>query len=384
MARLLESGLCACLLLLPLVQSGGKERGKEKKPKEAPKSSAPAAAVHLQVCTGKLAEARKLARERNAGLLIHVLLKEMESENQEYRRRFLEDPAMQGACARLILLVSDNGEHPSKTIEETVDGKKVTRTACSVYPWYSTCSQHQQNFNDLALEYREEDGSMSCPQAILQAPDGSVTARLNTRGVPDAGEILSGIAEQQKKFGPGLLESEWNELVHVLEDARAAQTAKSWPDALRKWARVREITPSSAYGAEAAKAASAAEQGLQAQIEHECEGLVPGSAAAAWRRLAELQRACAGLPAEKEIAARLRKAETQKDIQAEIAAVKLESEADALLHSAQESADAKKDKELEKTVRKLLGKRYAATQAAARARELWPDWAADEAKKSAK
>ena len=384
MARLLEVGLCTSLLLLSLVQSGGKERGKEKKPKEPPKSSAPALATKLQVFTGKLAEARKLARERNSGLLIHVLLKDMESENVEYRKKFLEDPALQAACARLILLVSDNGEHPSKTVEEIVDGKKQTRTVCSAYPWYATCAQHQQNFNDLALEYREEDGSMSCPQAILQAPDGSISARLNTRGVPDPGEILAGIEAQRKQFGPGLLESEWTELAHVLDDARAAVVAKDWPLALQRWARVREITPQSAYGAEASKALPEAEKSLRAQIEKASEGFVPGRAAAAWKELAELQRACAGLALEKEIAARLRKAEAQKDIAEEIAAVKLEAEADALLRSAQELADAKKDKELEKTVRKLLGKRYAATQAAARARSLWPEWAADEAKKNAK
>ena len=97
-----------------------------------------------------------------------------------------------------------------------------------------------------------------------------------------------------------------------------------------------------------------------------------------------MQRACAGLPVEKEIAARLKQAEAQKQLQAEIALVKLEAEADALLRAAQELADAQKDKQLEKTVRKLLGARYAATPAAGSARSLWPDWAADEARKSAR
>jgi hypothetical protein len=126
------------------------------------------------------------------------------------------------------------------------------------------------------------------------------------------------------------------------------------------------------------------EKALSAELDRTCEGLVPGNAAAAWRRLSELQRACAGLPVEREIAARLKKAEAKKEIQDEIAQVKLEAEADALLRSAQELADLKKDKELERTVRKLLGKRYAATPAAERARSLWPDWAADEARKAGK
>jgi len=383
MARLLETGLCALAALLPLFQSGGKERGQPKK-KEPQKTSAPAASVHLQVATGKLSEARKLARQRNAGLLIHVLLKDMESENVEYRKKFIDDPAFMAACERLIVLVSDNGQHPSKTIEETIEGKKVTRNACSVYPWYETCAQHQQNFNDLALEYRDEDGSMRCPQTILLAPDGSLSARINTSGVGDPGEILAGIEEQKKSFGPGLLEAEWTELSRALEDARAAQSGKAWPEALRKWTRVREISPLSSYGAEAGKALPEAEKAFAAELDHACEGLVPGTAAAAWKRLAELQRACAGLPVEKEIAARLKKAEAKKELQDEIAVVKLEAEAEALLHSAQEFADAKKDKELEKCVRKLLGKRYAPTPAAERARTLWPAWAEEEARKPAK
>jgi hypothetical protein len=147
---------------------------------------------------------------------------------------------------------------------------------------------------------------------------------------------------------------------------------------------VRELNPLSVYGAEAARSLSEAQQALAAEIEATCKGFVPGNAGATWKALTELQRACAGMPVEKEITARLKQAETLKEIQAEIAGVKLEVEADALLRTAQEQADSKKDRELEKTVRKLLGKRYAATPAAGRARALWPEWADDEARKSGK
>lgn len=382
MARLLEAGLCALLALAPLAQSGGKDRGQKKK--EPPKAATPAQQARLPVFTGKLADARKLARERNAGLLVHILLKDMESENVEYRKRFLEEPGMLAACERLVVLISDNGAHPSKTLEETVDGKKVTRTVCSAYPWFETCGQHQQSFNDLALEYRGEDGNLHCPQTILVGPDGKLVVQLNTGGVGEPAEILAGLDELAKKFGPGLDESEWTELVRTLEEARAAQASKAWPVALRKWTRVRDMRPLSAYGAEAAKALPEVEKAFATELDALCADFVPGKAAAAWKRLVEWQRACAGMPAEKDIAARLRKAEAKKELQDELAKVKLEEEADALLRAAQDLADAKKDKELEKTVRKLLGKRYAATPAAERARSLWPDWAADEARKNSK
>ena len=383
MVRLFEFGMCLALLALPAAQAGGKPKAKDKKP-EPQKSAAPAALPPLQVFTGKLADARKLARERNAGLLIHVMIKDMDGENQEYRKRFLEEPALRAACERLIVLISDNGQHPSKSIEETVDGKKQTREACSVYPWFQSCAQHQLNLNDLALEYRDEDGSMHCPQTILQAPDGSVLVRLNSSGVGDPAEIEAGVAELEKKFGKGLLPAEWTELARALDEGRGAQASRTWPLALRRWTRVRELSPLSAYGTEAAKVLPEIERALATELEETCKGLVPGSAAAAWRRLSDLQTACSGLPFEKQVAARLKQAEAQKDIQAEIAVVKLEAEAEALLKTAQEQADAKKDKELEKTVRKLLGKRYAATPAAKSARTLWPEWAAEEERKAAK
>ncbi|MBK7644290.1 MAG: hypothetical protein IPJ19_14810 [Planctomycetes bacterium] len=376
MAPLLQTGLCAALALLPFVQSGGKERGRDKKKEPV--------ATRLEFATGKLAQARQTARERNQGLLIHILLVDMEKENVEYRQKFLADPAVIAACDRVLVLVSDNGKHASTSVEETVDGKKEKREACSIYPAYSTCAQHQQNFNDLALEYRSEDGSLHCPQTILLAPDGSLVKRIDISGVGEPAELLAGLEELRAKFGPGLGEAEWIEVSRALEEARAAQAAKSWATALRKWSRIREITPLSAYGAEAEKALPASRKGLDEELERTAAELVPGKAAAAWKKLAQLQRACAGLEVEKEIELRLKKAERRKDIAEEIAAVKLEAEAEALLASAQELADAKKEKELERVVRKLLGKRYAATPAAERARALWPEWAPAEEKQGGK
>lgn len=382
MARLLEAGLCLALALVPLAQVPGK--GKDPKKKEPPKAGAPAAAVaRLELFAGKLAEARKRARERNAGLLIHILLKDMEAENKDYVSKILENPELVAACARVVVYVAHNGEHAPKTVEDLLDGKKITRQVCSFLPWFESCAQHAQAFNDLALEFREEDGSLHCPQTILLAPDGTIATRLNTLGVPAASEVLAGVEDLVRKFGPGLTEAEWTEVARVLDEARGAALAKNWPLALQKWARILALTPKSAYGTEATQGSAAAEKELVAELDRTCAELVPGKAAAAWKRLSELQTACTGLALEKEIAARLKKAETKKEIQPELAAVKLEAEAEALLQAAQAQADARKEKELEKTVRKLLGKRYAATEAARRARSLWPQWAPPEEPKPA-
>jgi hypothetical protein len=105
---------------------------------------------------------------------------------------------------------------------------------------------------------------------------------------------------------------------------------------------------------------------------------VPGTAAEGWKKLVEFQQTCAGLAAEKEIAARLKKAETDKAIKAEIAACKLALEADALLAEAQRARDAGDAKTAERAVRRLLAKRFAECAAAKKAREAWPEIAADE------
>lgn len=382
MARLFEAGLCLALACLPLAQGPGK--GKDPKRKEPPKSSAPAAApARLEVFTGKLADARKRAKERNAGLLIHILLKDMEDENKDYLTKILQEPELVAACARVVVYVAHNGEHPGKSVEELVDGKKVTRQVCSFLPWFESCAQHSRAFNDLAIEFREEDGSLHCPQTILLAPDGTIAARQNTLGIPAASEVLAGIEDLQRRIGPGLTDAEWTEVARVLDEARGAAEAKNWPLALQKWARIQAITPKSGYGAEATQGSATAEKALVSELDRVCAELVPGTAAAAWKRLTQLQSACAGLALEKEIGARLKKAEAKKEIQPELAAVKLEAEAEALLRSAQVQADAHQDKELERTVRKLLGKRFAATEAARRARSLWPQWAPPEEPKPA-
>ncbi|MFM7282038.1 MAG: hypothetical protein ACKO32_09700, partial [Planctomycetia bacterium] len=96
---------------------------------------------------------------------------------------------------------------------------------------------------------------------------------------------------------------------------------------------------------------------------------------AAYRELQSFEKDCAGLAIAAEIRARIAKAEAQKDIKEELALVRLEIEAEALLEQAQTCSDAGNAKELGKTLKKLFAKRLANTAAARKALSLWPEHA---------
>jgi hypothetical protein len=167
-------------------------------------------------------------------------------------------------------------------------------------------------------------------------------------------------------------------------EGRVLIESKSWPDAVRTWQKVLSIAPRGTWGEDGQKQLSAAQEALAGEVDRVSKLLVPGHAADGYKQLGELDKQCAGLPIDKDIKTRLAKAEAAKDIRAEIATYKLGLEADALLREAQSFLDQKQDKKGEHAARRLLAKRFASTEAAAKARELWPDWAKEEDAKTNK
>lgn len=351
------------------------------KPKDKPKPGpAPAKGKEkapppvLQPFAGKLSEARAHAKERNAGLLIHIIL-EGEGDNDKYRDTLLNDEDLVRASQEAVVVISNNGVHPRTSIEIEVDGKKQKKEVCSVYKWFDSCERHKQHFDELFLQYREENGELRCPQAILIGPDGKEALRINTGTTPPADEIIAGFETLHASFGPGLTEEQWVSIVKLCSDARNAQLAQDWPLAARTWEQVFALSPRSEYGKEAKAGREAAEKGLREKFTALQARLIPGGAAAAYRELLNFERQCAGLALATEIRARISKAEAQKELKDEIAGVKLEIEAEGLLELAQSSSDTNNAKELEKALKKLFAKRLAGTEASARARKLWPEFA---------
>ena len=367
---------CATLCVCAAFAGGDKDKQKDKdKPKAPPKTEA----AEPKTFAGKLDDARKAAKERNVPILVHVMI-DGEAQNDDYREKILPDKEVLAASADIIVLLANNGTHAKKTVERLVDGQKVKKEVCSAFGTDS-CALHQAVFADMFREYKDDDGALYGPQAIVLLPDGKLGTRIDTRGVPQVGEILAAIKEAVAKSGPGLSEAQLAEVKRLVDAGNASMTAHAWADATRSWNKLLAITAKSSWSAEATKGLPLCEKGLKEVLDQDLALLVPGKAAEGWSKLVAFQKECAGLPIEKEIATRLRKAEADKTIQAELAAAKLALEADQLLTEAQGFLDQKQDKKAERSVRRLLGKKYANTPAQGHARELWPDWAKEEDEK---
>jgi len=379
---LLCCSLATVMLLSGLALGVQKPSGKPAGPPSSKPADKPAPAKgkekapppQLRPFKGKLSEARTHAKERNAGLLIHIIL-EGEADNDKYRDTLLKDPELLAASEEAVVVISNNGTHPRASIEVEIDGKKQKQDVCSVYPMFESCAQHAQHFNELFLEYRDEAGDLRCPQTILIGPDGKEALRIATGHAPEVSEVLAGFELLRANFGPGLTEEQWVSIVKLCADARQAQLAQNWPAAARAWDKVFALSPKSEYAKEAKAGRETCEKGLRERFSALQAKLVPGSAAAAYRELQSFEKDCAGLAIAAEIRSRIAKAEAQKDIKEELALVRLEIEAEALLEQAQTCSDAGNAKELEKTLKKLFAKRLANTAAARKALSLWPEHA---------
>jgi hypothetical protein len=289
-----------------------------------------AAAPPLRPFLGSLEEARRRAAERNVPLLIHIVL-EGEPQNDEYRDRILPDAALRKLSERAVVIVSNNGEHGRTKVEETVDGRTLTRSACSVYPFFEDCNGHRQTWDPLYFEYHEPNGDMKCPQTVLLSPSGELAWRFNVSDPPPTGEVVNALQKAQKAAGPGLTNEELSRVKQLLTLARKAALEGDPAAAWRNWQAIAELLPSGLYGEEAKQGAQAAVTAMGAAVDAAEADLVPGKAAQGYARLLELDRTLAGTPLHKRVKEGLRKAERDKALQEEIAAYKLELEAQALL-----------------------------------------------------
>lgn len=191
--------------------------------------------------------------------------------------------------------------------------------------------------------------------------------------MPDTGSMIEELQKVIDTAGPGVTEVQLVQVLELTGEGRALMDAKTWPEAIRTWNALLVITQKTAWAKTANDELVVAQKALATEIERLAALLVPGTAAQGYQGLVALQKTCAGLPLEKELAARVKKAEGDKLIGPEIAVWKLGAEADALLSEAQKHADAGDEKKARATARKLLTKRYAGTPAAETARKLWPE-----------
>ena len=244
---------------------------------------------------GDLESAQKEALERNAPLLIHVIL-EGELDNDGYRDQILTDKELVKLSEGCVIIIGNNGDHPQTTITEKVRGESRKRTACSVYRMFENCAQHRATWDPIYQKYRSDNGDLGCPQTILHAPDGEIAWRHNVSHPPAASEITKAIKSAQKKFGKSLTANELRTVKGHHVAATNAAKALDWP---KVWGRCQEILDISEFGvwAEGAKSSQAdALKKMESTLKTIEESFKPGQVAMAWRTFTAFETATRKTP----------------------------------------------------------------------------------------
>ena len=323
-----------------------------------------AASKELKPFIGDLEAAQKEARERNAPLLIHVIL-EGELDNDGYRDQILPDKELIKLSEGCVIIIGNNGEHPQVKVGD--------RTVCSAYKMFDNCAQHRATWDPIYHAYQNDNGELGCPQTILHAPDGEISWRHNVSHPPAAGEVVKAIKAAKKKYGPSLTADELRTVKGHHIAATNAAKALDWPTVWKRCQAILEISELGVW-AEGAKASQAdAIKEMKAQLESLEERFVPGQAAEAWRELITLEAATRNTSIAREVSSLKKKVERDKDIKEELALVKAEMAAEALEAEAESLLRQGEEKKAMRIFKKVLGKRYANTETAKRVRARFPD-----------
>jgi hypothetical protein len=347
---------------VPSKAQPAQSRGRKKKAKP-----------RLEPFVGTLQEAKKASQEQNVPLIVHVIL-EGEPQNDDYRNQILPYADLIVASEKAIVLVANNGEHSQKKVIEEIEGRRVSTMVCSVYPEFANCAQHRQSWDSIYLAYHDKAGEMQCPQTMLLNPDGSQSWRHNDGNPPQVKAVLKKLQAAQKAAGPGLTRPELADIKRLVKEAARSTDGKLWAQAWRDWNGVLAITKVGTFADQARAAQPKLVEKMRAEISELAKGLVPGEAVKTYAALDALLVECATTPVEAELRKALKRAEKDKLIADEIRAWKLEREATGLLREAEDCFAAENKKCARKALRKLFGKKYSQTEAAARGREAFPEY----------
>lgn len=339
-------------------------------PQERGKKSAPA---RLEPFLGTLEDARKEAKERNVPVVVFVVL-DGEPQNREFSERIVPDPEVAAVCTQTVVLLSNNGEHPSKQVEEVVDGKKTTREVCSVFG-VPKCDDHRRLWDPVFLAWNDK-GELKCPQVIVVAPDGQLKKRVRPGEVPSVQNVTTAVDAVKTEAGPGLTREQLALVKARLADG-ARQIDSDPADAWRSFQVVLATNDKVSWAAQAREGQAKALELLGAEREAAAARIADGGVVAGYGALVMLAERCKGLPIEKDLKKQIDKVESDKATKEVIAKYKRELAAEALWTEARELESQGQDKKAETRIRTLLRK-FGDTPAGERARKTWPDIAKDE------
>ncbi len=356
-------------LALVATPASAQRRGKEKKSKDKP-----VRLVRIDYFQGRLADAQAQARDRNVPIVVLAVL-EGEEASDRFREQLRDNATLaQGARDAIVLLVN-NGQHDTKKLKvKKPDGKSETVEVCSAFHTPS-CEVHQRNWDPVYQEYvaaRIEDGAWLLPTAYVITPKNELAETLYSANPPADSAILTALRDAQRAAGPGMTLDELRQVQKLVADGRLMIRAKGWPDAYRYYTQVLDIVANGKFAEEAQAESKVASAGMLADLEAALALLTPETIRDGYTKLNEMSTTYAGSPLEKRVADALKGAARDPRWKDTVAALKLEFAADALWDEAQELIRKGEKKAADRLLRKILGKRFAATPAAERVRAQHP------------
>jgi hypothetical protein len=325
---------------------------------------------------GTLAEARSLASDRHVPLLVLVIYEDDAWDPKDHHDQVELIAAVQSdrdlaqPLERALVALACNRVHELETIEVGEGEARRTVKRCPSYHTDS-CSVHQRLFEDAYVAWNT-DGALVSPYVALLAPDGEIRMRRDDGSSPSGKELRAAIEKAQERAGLGLTAAEHARVLGLCADGRAAAQRKLHGNAWRAWDAVLGVTQNTRYAEEARAGSEAALAGMATVREQARGEVAAGHAVEGYRLLVELQEQAQGTPIERDLAKEVRALETDKAHREAIQAFKREREAAALLAEVETLFAAGDERRARAKLRGLL-RRYRDTEAAAQARERWPD-----------
>jgi hypothetical protein len=324
----------------------------------------------LETYAGSLTDAQTSAFDRNVPLIVIAILEDEADDVTAFRENVLSDKTLAKSSKLAVVLLTNNGLHPTTTIRETVDGAEVEREVCAVYKTGS-CSAHQKVFDEVYNAFHV-DGELILPFVSILTPDRKVHETFADGSAPSLGSVASSYNDARRKAGEGLTIQGLAEVRAHLTRGEQQIASRSWGDAWRTYARVLVVTTKTRYADKARAQQTQALGGLEAVRDGALAKLEAGEVAAGYGELVTVNATAAETPLEEELSKLIKTVERDKRFKDEIAGLKKEYEATALLEEAERLFRASDDKKATAKVRQIFRK-YAGTKAATLAAERWPD-----------
>jgi len=329
---------------------------------------------------GSYDEARTRAADRNVPLLVfafHENPKEPHEDVLAYRKEIFSRADLAALAPLLVIVVGGTGVHDPSPVEVEVGGQKSTLQLCSHYR-SETCMAHQKLFDSVYKEHNVE-GELKSPATLLLGADRRVIEDWSTGSAASWDEVIAAIKLAQSKAGEGLTEVQLADIRALLARAASEIDKGQFGAAWATYTKVLGITTKTSFAQTAREGEARARGSIEDARKAARESFAAGKHVDGYRELDALRLALVGTPLERELVRELLAMEKDKAAKDAIAAWKREQEAEQLWSAAQ-ALEAKEPKQAEAKLRTLLRK-FADTQAGARARTRYPQWAADEDKR---